>query len=134
MDDTTNVERRKLFRIEVVAPVRFRMVDEKTSKPLTSWMNGSTADVSLGGMKVIAPVPESQVEDLIDQCVLVEFSCQLPGTPKAITATAPIVYFLRGATNSKATAITFGLSFANIDYNARNIIGEFINKSIGSPV
>jgi c-di-GMP-binding flagellar brake protein YcgR len=132
MDDMTNVERRKLFRIEVDAPVRFRMIEEKTSKPLTDWMNGSTADVSLGGVKIIAPMPESQVEELVDQYVLVELSCQLPGTPKAFTATATIAYFLRGATNLKATAVTFGLSFVNIEFSAKDVLGDFIRQSIDS--
>jgi hypothetical protein len=134
MDDMTNVERRKLFRIEVDAPVRFRMIQEKTSEPLTDWMNGSTADVSLGGIKVIAPMPESHVEEWVDQYVLIEFSCQLPGAPKAITATATVAYFLRGATNSNATAVTFGLSFVTIDFSARDIIGDFIRQSIDSLV
>jgi c-di-GMP-binding flagellar brake protein YcgR len=132
MDDMTNVERRRLFRIEVDAPVRFRMIEEATSKPLTDWMNGETADVSLGGMKIIAPMPEAQVEEWIDQYALVEFSCKLPGTPKAIAATATIAYFLRGATNSKATAVTFGLSFVTIDFSAKDAIGDFIRQSIDS--
>jgi len=97
----TNVERRKLFRIEVVAPIRFRLIDETTSKPETDWMNGSTVDVSLGGFKVTAPMPEEQVEELVDDYVLIEFSCQLPGAAKAVGATANIVYFMRGAPASK---------------------------------
>ncbi len=130
----TNEERRKLFRIEVIAPVKFRVIDEKTSKPLTDWMNGSVADVSLGGMKVTAPMPESQVEMLVDQYVLMEISCQLPGIPKAVDATASIAYFQRGATNLKATVVTFGLSFVTIDFSARDILGEFINQRIDSPI
>ena len=128
--DTTNAERRKLFRIEAVTPVRFRMIEEKTSKPLTDWMNGSTADVSLGGVKVIAPMPESQVEMLIDQYVLIEFSYQLPDTAKAITGTATLAYFLRGATVSRTATVTFGLSFVTIDSSAKDIVGEFIRQRI----
>jgi c-di-GMP-binding flagellar brake protein YcgR len=129
----TNTERRKFFRIEVVTPARFRIIDEKTSKPLTDWMNGSTADLSLGGVKVTAPMPETQVETLVDQYVRIEFSCQLPGTPKAIAATAAIAYFLRGATLSKATTVTFGLSFVAIDNSAEDIISDFIRQRINSP-
>ena len=108
----TNVERRKLFRIEVVAPIRFRLIDETTSKPETDWMNGSTVDVSLGGFKVTAPMPEEQVEELVDDYVLIEFSCQLPGAAKAVGATANIVYFMRGAPASKDSTVTFGLSLS----------------------
>ncbi len=126
----TNAERRKLFRVEVVAPVRFRMIDEKTSKPLTDWMNGSTADVSLGGVKVVAPMPESKVEMLVDQYVLIEFSFQLPDTSRAIASTATIAYFLRGSTKQKATAVTFGLSFVNIDSSSEDVISDFIHRSI----
>jgi c-di-GMP-binding flagellar brake protein YcgR len=131
MDDMTNVERRKLFRIEVVTPVRFRVIEQKTSKPLTDWMNGDTEDLSLGGMKIVAPMPESQVEEVFDQYVLLELSCKLPDTPKAFTATAAIAYFLHGATNLKATAVTFGLSFVSIDSGAKDTIGNFIRRSIG---
>jgi c-di-GMP-binding flagellar brake protein YcgR len=130
MDDMTNVERRKLFRIEVATPVRFRIIEQKTSKPLTDWMNGETEDLSLGGIKIVAPMPESQVEELIDQYVQIELSCQLPGAPKVFTAIATIAYFLHGATNSMATAVTFGLSFVTIDSNAKDIIGNFIRQSI----
>jgi c-di-GMP-binding flagellar brake protein YcgR len=129
----TDAERRQFFRIEVVAPVRFRLIEENTSKPLSDWMNGSTADVSLGGAKVTAPMPEAQVETLVDQYVLIEFSCQLPGTPKAIAATAAIAYFLRGASSLKATAVTFGLSFVAIDNSAKDVIGEFVRQRINSP-
>jgi c-di-GMP-binding flagellar brake protein YcgR len=129
----TNAERRKFFRIEVVAPARFRLIEEKTSKPLTDWMNGSTADVSLGGVQVTAPMSEEQVEELVDEYVRIEFSCQLPGTSKAIAATAAIAYFLRGATSPTATTVTFGLSFVAIDNSAEDIIGEFIRQRINSP-
>jgi c-di-GMP-binding flagellar brake protein YcgR len=128
--DMTNAERRKLFRIEVVTPVRFRMIEEKTSKPLTEWMNGSTADVSLGGVKIIAPMPESQVELLIDQYGLIEFSYQLPGAPKAIAGTAAIAFFLHGETKPKASTVTFGLSFVTIDNSVRDVLGEFIRQRI----
>lgn len=130
MDDLTNVERRKLFRIEVATPVRFRVIDLKTSKPLSDWLNGETEDLSMGGMKIVAPMPESQVDELFDQYVLLELSCQLPGTQNALTVTAAIAYFLHGATNAKATAVTFGLSFEKIDSDAKDIIGNFIRKSI----
>jgi c-di-GMP-binding flagellar brake protein YcgR len=128
--DMTNAERRKLFRIEVVTPVRFRMIEEKTSKPFTDWMNGSTADVSLGGVKIIAPMPESQVELLIDQYGLIEFSYQLPGAPKAIAGTAAIAYFQRGATKPTAAIVTFGLSFVTIDNSVKDVLGEFIRQRI----
>jgi c-di-GMP-binding flagellar brake protein YcgR len=129
----TNVERRKLFRIEVVAPIRFQLIDETTSKPETDWMNGSTVDVSLGGFKVTAPMPEEQVEELVDDYVLIEFSCQLPGAAKAVGATANIVYFMRGAPASKDSTVTFGLSFVTIDGKAKDVIGEFIRRRINSP-
>jgi hypothetical protein len=129
----TDDERRKFFRIEVIAPARFRLIEQKTSKPLTDWINGSTADVSLGGVKVVAPMPEEQVETLVDEYVLIEFSCQLPGTPKAITATASIAYFLRGATSATATNVTFGLSFVAVDNSSEDIIGGFIRQHINSP-
>jgi c-di-GMP-binding flagellar brake protein YcgR len=129
----TDVERRKFFRIEVVAPIRFRLIEETTSKPLTDWMNGSTVDVSLGGVKVTAPMPEAQVEMLVDRYVLIEFSCQLPGTPTGIAATATVAYFLRGVTVSKAPTATFGLSFVSIDNSAKDIIAEFIRLHINFP-
>jgi c-di-GMP-binding flagellar brake protein YcgR len=129
----TDVERRNFFRVEVVAPIRFRLMDEATAKPQTDWINGSTVDVSLGGLKVIAPMPQTQVEKLVDEYEFIEFSCQLPGAAKAIAATANIVYFLRGATESKATAATFGLSFVTIDNGAKDIIADFIRRRINSP-
>jgi c-di-GMP-binding flagellar brake protein YcgR len=128
----TNEERRKLFRIEVIMPVKFRMIEEKTSKPLTDWINGSTVDISLGGMKGIAPMPESQVEMLVDRYVLIEFSCHLPGTPAAVAGTASIAYFLRGAAMKNAATATFGLSFVTIDSSAKDVIGEFIRQHIDS--
>ena len=131
--EMTNEERRKLFRIEVAVPVKFRMIEEKTSKPLSDWMEGSTADVSLGGVKVIAPMPGSQVDMLVDRYVLIEFSCQLPGTPTAVAGTASIAYFLRGETmQQKTTTVTFGLSFVTIDSGAKDVIGEFIRQHIDS--
>ena len=126
----TDVERRKFFRIEVDAPIRFRLIEETSSKPLTDWINGSTVDVSLGGVKVIAPMPEAQVEMLVDQYVHIEFACQLPGTSMGIAATATIAYFLRGATASKAPAVTFGLSFVAIDNSAQDVIAGFIRSRI----
>jgi c-di-GMP-binding flagellar brake protein YcgR len=128
-DAMTNDERRKQFRIEVEAPVKFRMIEEKTSKPLSDWMNGSTDDVSLGGVKVVAPMPETQAEMFVDRYALIEFSCQLPGTPKAIGGTASIAYFLSGETTQTAT---FGLSFVSIDYSAQDVIGDFIRQHIDS--
>jgi c-di-GMP-binding flagellar brake protein YcgR len=128
----TNVERRKFFRIEVEAPIRFRLIEQTTSKPLTNWMNGSTADVSLGGVKVTAPMQEPQVETLVTQYMRVEFSFQLPGNPTAIASTATIAYFLRGATSSKATTVTFGLSFVTIDNKAEDVIGDFIRQRIST--
>ena len=126
----TNVERRKLFRVEVIAQARFRLIDQKTLKGLTDWINGSTADISLGGVKITASMPEPQIEMMVDQYVLIEFSCQLPGTPGAIAATGSVAYFLRGAKASKATAVTFGLSFVDIDNNSKDVIGEFIRPRV----
>jgi c-di-GMP-binding flagellar brake protein YcgR len=131
--DMTETERREHFRIEVVTPVRFRLIEEKTLKPLTDWINGSTVDVSLGGVKITAPMSEAEVDTLIGKYVLISLSCQLPGNPKTISATATIAYFLRGAAVSKATTITFGASFVNIDYGAEDVIGEFIHQRIDSP-
>lgn len=131
--DMTGSERRKYFRVEVVTPVRFRLIDEKTSKPLTEWRNGKTADVSLGGVKVSAPIAESEVETLVGEYVLVELSFKLPGASRTIASTASIAYFLRGATVLKATTVTFGVSFVSIENSAKDIIGEFIRKEIGSP-
>ena len=129
----TNAERRKFFRVEVVAPIRFRLMEEATSKPVTDWMKGSTVDLSLGGVKVTAPMPEPEVEELVDDYVLIEFSCRLPGTPTAIAGTANIVYFLRGAATSKAPTVTFGVSFVKIDNSAKDVIAEFIHQRIDSP-
>jgi c-di-GMP-binding flagellar brake protein YcgR len=126
----TKVERRKFFRIEVVTPVRFRLIEEKAGNPLTDWINGSTVDVSLGGVKVTAPMSEDLVETLVGQYVLIELSFQLPSTPKTITATATIAYFLRGAMGSKATTVTFGVSFVAIENSAEDILGEFIRKGL----
>jgi c-di-GMP-binding flagellar brake protein YcgR len=126
-------ERREFFRIEVVAPIRFRLIEEKTSKSLTDWITGSTADVSLGGVKLTAPMSEEQVEELVDQYVLIELSYQLPGTPAAIAATATIAYFLRGATSSTATTVTFGISFVAIENSAKDVISEFIRQRIAPP-
>jgi c-di-GMP-binding flagellar brake protein YcgR len=131
--DMTNVERRKLFRIEVDAPIRFRLIEENTSKPLTGWINGSTVDISLGGLKVTATMPESEVEELVDEIMHIELSCKLPGTAKDISATATIAYFLRGAAAPKATIVTFGLAFVTIDNTAEDVIGDFIRKRINSP-
>jgi c-di-GMP-binding flagellar brake protein YcgR len=131
--DMTNVERRKLFRIEVDAPIRFRLIEENTSKPLTGWINGSTVDISLGGLKVTATMPESEVEELVDEIMHIELSCKLPGTAKDIAATATIAYFLRGAAAPKVTNVTFGLSFVTIDNAAEDTIGDFIRKRINSP-
>lgn len=129
----TDVERRNFFRIEVVSPIRFRLLEEVTLKPLTDWMNGLTADISQGGIKVTAPMLEAEVEKLVNQYMLVEFTCWLPNFPKAITGTATIVYFLRGAQASKAPAVTFGLSFVTIDNNSKDVIAEFIRQGINSP-
>jgi c-di-GMP-binding flagellar brake protein YcgR len=128
----TQTERRNFFRIEVVTPVRFRLIEEKSAKPLTDWISGSTIDVSLGGVKVIAPMPEAQVETLVDQYVLIELSYHLPGTPKEITVTATVAYFLRGATVSKATTVTFGVSFVAVENSDKDVIGEFIRQCIDS--
>lgn len=128
----TNAERRRQFRMETVAPVRFRLVDEKTLQPLTDWMNGSTADVSQGGVKVIAPMPKPKIEMLVDKYVLVEFSFHLPETPNAITATASVAYFQDDADERKSPVATFGLSFVTIDNSAKDVISGFIRKGIGN--
>lgn len=128
----TDNERREFYRVEVVAPVRFRLIEEKTSKPLTEWMNGSTADVGLGGMKIIASISKDEEEMLVDKYVFVELSFQLPGTPKPITANASIAYFLHLATTSKSSTITFGVSFVSIDGIAEDVISDFIHKRVDS--
>ena len=66
---------------------------------------------------------------------------ELPFSEKSAAATGLrmdlghelIAYFLRGATSSKATTVTFGLSFVAIDNSAEDIIGEFIRQRINSP-
>jgi hypothetical protein len=118
---------------EAGAPVRFCMIDEKTSRPITQWMDGSFAEVSLEGMKIMAPMSEAEAEMLVGQYVQIKLSFRLPGAGKAIAATGNIVYFLRGSAASKATAITFDISFVTIDYSDRDAIGEFIHQRINSP-
>ena len=132
--DMTDNDRRQHFRIEVDTPVRFRLMEEKTSKPFTDWLNGSIADVGLGGVKVIAPMSKTEVEILVDKYVFIELSFQLPGAPKAIDATASLAYFLRGATSSEATTVTFGVSFVTIDMSAKDTLGDFIRQRIDSSV
>jgi c-di-GMP-binding flagellar brake protein YcgR len=126
----TDKERRQFFRIEVDTPIQFRLIEEKTSKPLTDWMNGITADVGLGGVKIIAAMSEAKVETLVDKYVVIEVSFQLPGASKTISATATIAYFMRGATMHKATMVSFGASFVTIDNSAEDALGEFISQRI----
>ena len=129
----TDNERRQFFRIELDTPIRFRLIEEKTSKPLTDWMNGITADVGLGGVKIIAAMSEAKVETLVDKYVFIELSFQLPGAAEAISATATIAYFMRGATMSKATMVSFGASFVTIDNTAEDALGKFISQRIDPP-
>ncbi len=126
----TETERRKFFRVEVSTPVKFRLIEEDTSKPLSEWVDGSLADIGLGGVKIVASMPEEESEMLIDRYMVIELSFQLPGTPKPITATASIAYFLRGAQVSNTAAITFGVSFVNIDFKDKDIIGDFIRQRL----
>ena len=126
----TPAERRKYFRVEAVIPVLFRLIEEKTSEATTNWINGSTADISLGGVKVTAPMTEAQIEAMVDRYVLVDFSFKLPGAPKPVGATATVAYFLRGATAAKMTNVTFGLSFVTTEESVKDLIGEFIRKRI----
>ena len=123
----------KTFSREVVTTVRFQLIKEKTSTPLTQWMNGFTTDVSLDGVKITAPMSEAEVETLVRQYALIKLSFQLPGSSKAIDATATTAYFVRGIAVSNATTITFGVSFVTIDYSAQDVIGEFILKRINCP-
>jgi c-di-GMP-binding flagellar brake protein YcgR len=129
----TENERRQFFRIEVDTPIRFRLIEENTSKPLTDWMNGITADVGLGGVKVIASMSTAKVEMLVDKYVFIELSFDLPGAAKAISATAAITYFLRGATKANATMVSFGASFVAIDNSAKDALGDFISQRTDSP-
>ena len=127
-------ERRQFFRVEVDSPARFRMIEEKTSKPLTVWMNGSTSDVGLGGLKIVAPMSKAEMEMLVNRYSLIELSFRLPGASKEILATASIAYFLRGPMKSKAITVTFGVSFVKIENSAKDALGEFIRHLIETPV
>jgi hypothetical protein len=120
----------KVFSREIVSPVSFQLIKEKSSNPLTPLMNGFTADVSLDGVKITASMPEEEVETLVRQYALIKLSFSLPGTAKAIAATAAIEYFVRGATSPDATAVTFRVSFLDIDHSAQDVIGEFIRQRI----
>jgi c-di-GMP-binding flagellar brake protein YcgR len=125
----TDTERRKLFRVEIVTPVRFQLIDEKTTNSLTDWKNGATADVSLGGMKITAAMTEAEAEILVAKYVLIKISFQPPGTSKAIDATASLAYFLRSE-GVQAATVTFGVSFVAIDFSATDVLGEFIRQRI----
>jgi hypothetical protein len=114
------------FSMDVVTPIRFRLIMEKTMHPITDWMDGFTVDVSLGGVKIIARMSEDRVELLVRQYTLIKLLFQLPGAPAAITATGAVAYFRRGKTESRTSTIVFGVTFAAIDYSAMDIIGEFI--------
>jgi hypothetical protein len=129
----TDNERRQFFRIEVDTPIRFRLIEENSSKPLTDWMNGITADVGLGGVKVIASMSNAKAEMLVDKYVSIELSFKLPGVAKAISATAAMAYYMRGATKAKTTMVSFGASFVTIDNSAKDALGEFISQRIDSP-
>ena len=129
----TDNERRQFFRIELDTPVQFRLIEEKTSKPLTNWMKGSTVDVGLGGVKIIAAMTDVEEEILVDKYLFIELSFQLPGTPTTIAATANIAYFMHGATGTEKATITFGVSFVTIDFSLRDALGEFIRQRIDSP-
>jgi hypothetical protein len=124
----------KNFSRKVVTPVRFQLIEETTSNPLTQLMNGFTAEVSQDGVKIAAPMSEAEAETLVGQYALIKLSFQLPGTSKIIATTATIANFIRGATVSNATMITFGVSFVAIDYSAQDVIGEFILQRNNSPV
>jgi hypothetical protein len=116
----------KAFSRKIVTPIRFQLIREKSSNPLTLWMNGFTADVSLNGLKITAPMSDEDVETLVRRYALIKLLFQLPGTSKVITATAAIAYFVRGETVSNATMVTFGVSFVTIDYSDQDAIGAFI--------
>ena len=131
--DEKDTERREFFRVEVVTPVKFKLIQEKGSKPLTDWIKGITTDVSLGGVKITADMTEDEAETLVRQYVRIKLSFKLPGTAKAVAATATIAYFLRGAMESKSHLITFGVSFVKIDSSAEDVISGFIHKRIDSP-
>jgi hypothetical protein len=118
---------------EAVAPVRFCMIEEKTSKPVTRWISGSFAEVSLEGMKITASMSEAEVETLVGRYVRVKVSFKLPGTAEAIAATGAIVYFRRGVAVAEADTMYFDISFVAIDYSTRYVIGEFINRRLNSP-
>jgi c-di-GMP-binding flagellar brake protein YcgR len=123
-------ERREFYRVEVVAPVRFRLIEEKTAKPLTDWVHGTTADIGLGGVKMLASMTKTQAEMLVDKYVSIELSFQLPGTPTVVEATGAIAYFMLLAAASKSSTVSFGVSFVSIDSNAEDVIGGFIRQRV----
>ena len=123
----------KTFSREVVTPVRFQLIKEKPSSPLTQWMNGLITDVSLDGVEITAPVSEAEAETMVRQYAIIKLSFQLPGTSKTIAATATIEYFVRGTAASDVTTITFGVSFVTIDYSAQDVIGAFIHQRVNGP-
>ena len=118
---------------EMVTPVRFQLIKEKASNPLTDLMNGFTTEVSLDGVKITAWMSDAEVEMLVLQYVLIKLSFKLPGALNTINATAAIEIFQRGAAMSKATMITFRVSFVDIDYSDQDLIGEFILQRTNCP-
>jgi hypothetical protein len=113
---------------ELNTPVYFQLIKENTSNPVKQFMKGFISELSLDGMKIIAPMLESEVETLVHHYVLVKLLFQLPDTSRLITATATTTYFERGKTVSNATTVTFYVSFVTIAYSALDIIGEFLLK------
>jgi hypothetical protein len=128
----TDSERREHYRVEVVVPVQFRLIEEKTSKRLTDWVHGTSADVGLGGVKILASMTKAQAEMLVDKYVVIEVSFQLPGTSAAVAATGDIAYFMLLAKAARSSTVTFGVSFSSIDSNFEDIIGGFIHKRVDS--
>jgi len=121
-------ERREFIRVCVALPVKYKFLSHEPGFPSDEILEGSTDNLSGGGLKLLGPVPNLDwLAGLLSRRIAVGVNIFLPGQARAVKALTRTLW-VEGL-QKRAQSCLLGLRFREISREDRERIVQFIIKS-----
>jgi len=126
-------DRRSFPRVRKAVPVRFKFLSSSVKDPeIEAVYEGSTQDLSLGGLLLLGPVPRMEwLKDLLLGHIQIGINLALPTsftTVKALTRLSWIE-----ARDPDALTFRMGLRVVDIPSDSRSALSDFLSKETRIP-
>ena len=126
-------DRRDFPRLRRSIPVRYKFLSSTVKEDaLERVCEGSTQDLSIGGMLLTGPVSRLEwVKDLLIGRMDIGVNLQLPGNDVPVKALGRVAWL--EAADAEAMSMRIGLRFLDMPPDHRRVLSDFLMKETAVP-